>query len=70
MTLEEATKVLEEEKAVLRERNKELQKYEHERKKREKEKTECGLKLKELEHSIAKFHKDSQDAARRVSAGR
>ena len=28
---------------------------------------ECSLKVKELEHKIAKFHKDSRDAAHRVS---
>jgi len=28
---------------------------------------ECSLKVKELDHKIAKFHKDSRDAAQRVS---
>lgn len=68
MELQAAKQGLDEEKTVLRERSKELQKYEHERKRREKEKTECALKVKECEHNIAKFHKDSQDAAKRVSS--
>lgn len=57
---------LEEQKTALRERNKELQKYEQQRRSHEKEKVDSSLKVKELEHKIAKFHKDSRDAAHRV----
>ena len=45
----------------------ELQKCEQEKRAHDKEKIECSLKVKELEHKIAKFHKDSRDAAQRVS---
>ena len=54
-------------KSALRERNKELQKFEQERRNHEKEKVDASLKIKELEHKIAKFHKDSRDAAQRVN---
>ncbi len=64
--LQVAKKALDEQKAVLREKNKELQKCEQERKKREKEKVECSLRIKELEHNISKLNKDSRDAAHRV----
>lgn len=53
-------------KSALRERNKELQKFEQERRSHEKEKVDASLKIKELEHKIAKFHKDSKDAAQKV----
>ena len=53
-------------KSALRERNKELQKFEQERRSHEKEKADASLKIKELEHKIAKFHKDSKDAAQKV----
>ena len=54
-------------KAALREQNKELQKREAERKALEKEKVEGALRVKEVEHKIAKFHKDSREATQRVS---
>ena len=65
--LQSAKKELDEQKSALRERNKEIQKYEQERRKQEKEKVECGLKMKELEHKIGKFNKDSREAGQRVS---
>ena len=46
-----------------------MQKHEAERRKHEKEKAECHLKTKELEHKIAKFHKDGREAAQRVREG-
>lgn len=55
-------------KAALREQNKELQKREAERKALEKEKVEGALRVKEVEHKIAKFHKDSREATQRVEA--
>ena len=64
--LSSAKQELDELKSVLRERNKELQKFEQERRSHEKEKVDASLKIKELEHKIAKFHKDSRDAAQRV----
>ena len=64
--LQVAKKALDEQKAVLREKNRELQKQELERKKKEKEKVECTLKIKELEHNVSKLNKDSRDAAHRV----
>lgn len=65
--LQAAKKALDEAKAVLRERNKELQKFEQEKKKHEKAKVDWALEIKELEHSISKFHKESRDAAQKVS---
>lgn len=65
--LQSAKHELDKQRSALRERNKEIQKYEQERHKREKEKVECGLKMKELEHKISKFNKDSRDAGQRVS---
>lgn len=67
-SLDSVKQELEEQKAALRERNKELQKYEQQKRAHEKEKVDCSLKMKELEHKIAKFHKDSRDAAQRVSS--
>ena len=52
----------------MRERNKELQQYEARRREQEREKAEWLLATKEVEHRVAKFHKDSRDAAARVSA--
>ena len=44
----------------------ELQRCESERRGREKERTECSLRIKELEHKIAKFIKDSREATQKV----
>ncbi len=44
----------------------ELQKFEANRRAREKERAECSLRLKEQEHRITKFTKDSRDAAHKV----
>lgn len=51
----------------MKERNKELQRYEAERREHEKEKAEHLLATKELEHKVAKFHKDSREASAMVS---
>ena len=64
--LKAAKQELDQLKSALRERNKELQKFEQERRSHEKEKVDASLKIKELEHKIAKFHKDSKDAAQKV----
>ena len=64
--LKAAKQELDQLKSALRERNKELQKFEQERRSHEKEKVNASLKIKELEHKIAKFHKDSKDAAQKV----
>lgn len=64
--LKAAKQELDQLKSALRERNKELQKFEQERRSHEKEKVDASLKIKELEHKIAKFHKDSKDAAHKV----
>ncbi len=64
--LQDAKKSLDEQKSVLRERNKELQKFEQKRKSLEREKSGCLIKIKEIEHSISKLHKDSRDATQRV----
>ena len=66
--LQAAKQELDHLKLALRERNKELQKFEQERRSHEKEKVDASLKIKELEHKIAKFHKDSKDAAQKVSS--
>jgi len=66
--LEAAKKALDKQKAILQEKNKELQKCEQERKKHEKEKVEHALKIKDLQHYIEKFHKDSRDAGHMVGA--
>ena len=69
MELQAAKQALEKHKAILREKNKELQKCEQEKKRKEKEKVECSLKIKEVEHNITRFHKDSRDAAQKVLLG-
>ena len=57
---------LEEQKKVVKERHKELQRYEAERHDHEKEKAEHLLAMKEVEHRVTKFHKDSREAAAKV----
>ena len=47
-------------------RPQELQRCDSERRGKEKERTECSLQIKELEHKIAKFLKDSRDATNKV----
>ena len=44
----------------------EHQKYVSDRRNLEKEKAECMLRMKELEHKIAKFNKDTREAAQKV----
>ena len=68
--LKAAKQELDQLKSALRERNKELQKFEQERRSHEKKKVDASLKIKELEHKIAKFHKDSKDAAQKVWVAR
>lgn len=64
--LQAAKQALDKQKAIVREKNKELQKCEQERKRKEKEKVECSLQIKEVDHNITRFHKDSRDAAQKV----
>ena len=66
-SLQEAQGKLEELRKLVKERNKELQRYEAERREHEKEKAEHLLATKELEHKVAKFHKDSREASATVS---
>jgi len=64
--LQETKRSLDEYKAVLRERTKELQKCEQQRKQLEKQKTTWSLEIKELLHNMSKVQKDSRDAVHKV----
>lgn len=64
--LQEARKVLDEFKGILREKNKELQKYEQDKKRLEKQNMTCLIEIKDLEHKIANIQKDSRDAIHKV----
>ena len=66
--LQQARDELDEQKAIMRERSKELQQFEARRREREREKAEWVLATKEVEHRVSKFHKDSRDAAAKVGA--
>ena len=57
---------LDDQKSAARERNKELQRCDSERREREKEKAGQMLAVKEVEHRLAKFQKNSRDAAAKV----
>ena len=57
---------LDEQKAAMKACSLELQLKEVEKREREKEKVEWVLAVKELEHKIAKFHKDGMVAASKV----
>ena len=64
--MQDARGKLNEHKAVARERSKEMQRHEARRRELEKEKAESLLGMKEVEHRVAKFHKDSREAAAKV----
>ena len=57
---------LEEQKAIMLERNRELHRWEAERREHEKEKCDHLLVMKEVEHQMNKFNKDNREAASRV----
>lgn len=65
-TLLETKKSLDEYKAILRERTRELQKYEQQRKQLEKQKTNCSIEIKEVTHNIDRVQKDGRDAVHKV----
>ena len=65
--LREAGQALDEFKAAMREKNRELQKCEQDKKGFEKQNMMCLIKIKDLEHNLAKIQKDHQDAVHKVS---